>query len=173
MTGHKSHLRKSAQQLKTYHAAVQRPSSNINPDELRVYNKVRDLMRADMQQMQQQPPPVGSPQVHQVANPQLAASPLRAYHTHMRHQPRYMGQVCYTQPDLYAQPAYQPPAQHVPVNMNRQHFMDPRTHMPAPIRANAATVPTTHMPHPQPTDDDLIAAGMRYYATQAGQQDFR
>ena len=99
-----------APQLKTYHAAVQRPSSNINPDELRVYNKVRDLMRADMQQMQQQPPPVGSPQVHQVANPQLAASPLRAYHTHMRHQPRYMGQVCYTQPDLYAQPAYLPAA---------------------------------------------------------------
>lgn len=44
-------------------------------------------------------------------------------------------------------------------------------HMPAPLHANVASM--TNEFFPPPTQDDLIAAGMRYFATQAGSQDFQ
>ena len=38
------------------------------------------------------------------------------------------------------------------------------------VRANIARLAQAGLP--QPTDDDLIAAGMKYYAAQTGRQDF-
>lgn len=47
----------------------------------------------------------------------------------------------------------------------------PHPHMPAPLHANTASM--TDEFFPPPTQDDLIAAGMRYFATQSGSQDFQ
>ena len=47
----------------------------------------------------------------------------------------------------------------------------PQPHMPAPLHANVASM--TDEFFPPPTQDDLIAAGMRYFATQSGSQDFQ
>ena len=45
-----------------------------------------------------------------------------------------------------------------------------RPHMPAPLHANTASIAGELFP--APTTDDLIAAGMRYFNTQIGSQDF-
>ena len=89
------------------------------------------------------------PHAHHHYNPNYPyGSPLRAFHTAPR-QP--LGHPA-------TSTLLSPPA---PV----------RTHRPAPIRPN--TAPMMHDYFPQPTQDDLIAAGMRYYSTQTGPQDFQ
>ena len=62
------------------------------------------------------------------------------------------------QPVHHQQVAYQ---QHGP----------PAAFQPAPIVANNSAL--DHGDMPQPTQEDLITAGIRYYATQAGNQNFR
>ena len=68
-------------------------------------------------------------------------------------------------------PPHGPPQPHpqlpFPVQSGPQ---PPQPHRPAPLHANVASM--TNEFFPPPTQDDLIAAGMRYFATQSGSQDF-
>ena len=61
------------------------------------------------------------------------------------------------------QPTHHPPFTH-------QQPGQPTVFQPAPIAANNSSL--DHGTMPQPTQEDLITAGIRYYATQAGNQDF-
>lgn len=143
--------------LRTNQATMLNAPPAINDSDLRTYHKVSALISA------------GSPSKSPTAAtasatypPQTGAyhapaiSPLRAFHA-------ATGYAFPGQPMQYPQlGAYPPP----PYSHVLQHPAYPHS-VRAPVRTNAATMPRPNMP--PPTDDDLIAAGMRYYATQASQ----
>ena len=106
---------------------------------------------------------------------------------HHGHQPTYLGPRFPTPPMQHhssptrthlAPPAYAQPRQLFPSRGYSQQRPNPvypphqtQPHVPAPLHANVASL--TGEIFPPPTQDDLIAAGMHYFATQANSQDFQ
>ena len=97
--------------------------------------------------------------------------PLRAYH--VTHQPitaprhQHSIQPAHDPLSVHPHPFYQQPPAYSLKQPTAPHTERPSMSV---VRANVARL--THAGLPAPTDDDLIAAGMRYYATQSGRQDF-
>ena len=150
-------LRANNARLQQTHATA------IDADDLRAYNKVRAIIENNVQQRVP----------NMVHTPQTTAPPLRAFHAAPRYDHhRAPPPAYYADKHTNGQPGYPPrgPYQHGQPPAHPP-FAAPRIHMPAPIHANVAAFPQQRMP--PPTDDDLVAAGMRYFATQAGRQDFR
>lgn len=150
-----------APMLKANNSTLQQSQTTINADDLRAYNKVRLIMGTNRQHH----PHNG------IYPPHMLAQPLRAYHA----APAYGHQIPplsdYTKPNPLVQSAFAPPRGSYPNNHTATPpLQSPQPHMPAPIHANVSRFPSEYMP--SPTNDDLIAAGMRYFATQAGRQDF-
>ena len=163
--------------MKTNVSAIQHVPQSINADDLKTYHRVRALMdsqsnltpptavsAAASSSMMRTLPTLHQPQLQTGPCPQVMAPPVRAFHTAVTY-PMYHP-ASYAQPTIvYQQP---PPQQPHPYQLTQ-----PQLHMRPPIRANASNLHQQPGSMHPPTDDDLVAAGMRYYATQAGRQDFR
>ena len=137
----------------------------INEADMRAYNKVRNFMAAQSKSTPpstanpRPPPPPAQQHVPHGGYHHPVISSVRAFHAAVP----YPFQA---HPHLPARPPVYP----APVHPYAHPYMSPYAGHPAPVRSNAATMPQP--PMPPPTDDDLIAAGMRYYATQSGHQNF-
>ena len=166
----------ASQPLLTNSANMPNTGSMINPGDLRAYHRVRALINPSQNgsplpsgagyNYNRLPPPTGIMQPL-VPNPIIPAqsygSPVRAYHVSSSYSPSRQ------HPNGLALPFHQP--QPPPYSASPNLSPSPRTHAPAPMQSNFT--PLTSDNFPQPTQDDLIAAGMRYYATQTGRQDFQ
>ena len=102
----------------------------------------------------------------------LLGSPIRAPHATSAYGPAQRLPINMASPRLPLQQQLPPqpqPTHHPPFN----HLQpgQPTAFQPAPISANNSAL--DHGTMPQPTQEDLITAGIRYYATQAGNQHFR
>ena len=152
-------------------------TTNINDDDMRAYYKVRALIGDGDTPKRSAPahptPPASTPNHAcppvNVQNPPApgvyhapTAPPVRAFHASTTHSFPYPTRE-HLPPPAYRPTAYQPPfSYHVGHPHSQQ--MPPSQ----PVRTNTAGI------LPPPSDDDLIAAGLRYYANQAGhQQHFR
>ena len=151
--------------LRTNLAAVPNTASAIDDADMRTYHKVRGIMAAQSKQ------PLGLP-----VNPRGPPQPTQQLAPHSGyHQPTippvraFQAAVSYP---FQAQPHFlpQPPVYPIPGHPYAHPYASPYARHPAHVRSNAATMSQPAMP--PPTDDDLIAAGMRYYATQSGHQNF-
>ena len=154
---------------------------NINPDDFRAYQRVSAIM-CNNQTMHVMPParvhhPIppathtGYPHAHSPAR-SLHGSPIRTFHSAPAYgspqRPIFNGgppgfphrPQTYHHPQPFRQPAFLSP-NHGP----------PAPYAPAPIAANSSSIHTATMP--RPTQEDLVTAGIRYFATQTGDQDFR
>ena len=147
---------------------------HFHPHELRAYQRVSAIMHNDFARPALPPtpttgpvplaPPVGYAPLYPTTQ-HAVGSPIRAFHAAPAHgSPQ--------------RPSHFPPhpVYHQPQLLPRQLFptsthVQPPSHLPALTNANTSSL--QHGQIPQPTHEDLIAAGMRYYATQAGMQDFQ
>ena len=169
----------SARSIQNNNATITATGKDIRLSELRTYHKVRELMEPARHVPQnlsapsygsgQLPPrsghvhfPPARPPHYQPAR----GSPVRAYHAapafNSPPQPPVPHELMlphHRQPVYPARPPFRPP------------LLPTGVHTPAPMQANAASFASNHFP--QPSQEDLIAAGMRYYATQTGMQDFQ
>ena len=157
-------------------AAIPSPSRAVHPHQIQTYPRYQAMMQSPQSmttvtsgtahQHNHQPMHHGqfNPHLdHSITSYQQHGSPVRAYHTSVYPRqtlsPRVLPQPTQHHPPYPPQPGFHPPP--TPI----------RTHMPAPIQANIASITGNNFP--QPSQDDLIAAGMRYFATQTGMQDFQ
>ena len=149
------------------------PTNNdaVNSADIQSYHKVRALMAGVNPTPPRAQQPVFQPHQTRVTpiQPPPAAPPLRTFHVSHQHQqplqPVYDTRAVYPQPIYQQPPAYFPSQPAFPTSPSPQQ----RASMPV-VRANIARLAQAGLP--QPTDDDLIAAGMKYYAAQTGRQDF-
>ena len=136
-------------------------TNSISPNSMRTYHRVQALMTATQVQMPPSPaymqpmfptqrqPAAFYPATQHLAPPIInGPAPLQTYHV----APRYVT----------------PTRQTIPTNLMG---LPPRAPMPQMLQPYQQPRPQPQLQ--QPSEDDLIAAGMRYYATQAGNQDFR
>ena len=142
-------------------------NDTVNSVDIQSYHKVKALMAG----VNPTPPAaqLPKPQPQQMTpTPSGAPTAVRAFHiSHQYQQPRqrpYDPRAIYPQPVYQQPPPYFPGRPVFPTNPYHQHAS-----MPV-VRANVARLAQAGMP--QPTDDDLIAAGMKYYSAQTGRQDF-
>ena len=152
----------------------------INDSDILAYHKVRALMVSDPGTKQQPVSHMVAAPAHRAQTPMAtgayntpATSPLRAFHTSTaRGLPAQT--MIYPQFPMYGPSAYPLMAPHHMVMSyptSPQALPNQPAATPQPVRSNVAAVSHQHLP--PPTDDDLINAGIRYYATQAGNQHFR
>ena len=152
-------------------ATIPQTRPPLHPSHYQVYHHANTIMdngqHASVMQAQHpghaytQPPMqhlIGSP----VRNPHV----MPAYSSPQRLNINMASSVFRPPPQVYqrAQPVHH---QHVAY----QQHGPPAAFQPAPIAANNSAL--DHGDMPQPTQEDLITAGIRYYATQAGNQNFR
>ena len=136
-------------------------SDTVSPNSMRTYRRVQALMSKTQVQVTQHsayaPPVFTAPQLpttyyptaQHLTTPTISSqNPLHAYHV----APRYA-----------APPLHMAPPRHV---VHPQHAA-----MVPPLQPYQQQKAQPQLQ--RPSNDDLIAAGMRYYATQAGHQDFR
>ena len=154
--------------LHTNVSAIHNPTHVIRPDELHTYHKVRSIMQQSPTTAYQQNhhslhrTPTLPHTMYPKAPRPFYGPPLRAQQVFTTYNPGHQVLHTHTIPTHHQhqfQPTNIPPPRH-PMP----------THMPAPIQANGVSFNRDNFP--QPTQDDLIAAGMRYFATQSGMQDF-
>ena len=145
--------------LKVNHATS---GNTISPNSMRTYQRVQALMTATQMQTTHHtayaPPMFTTPQLapayypaaQRLTAPMInAPPPVHTYHV----APRYA-----TPPQPMAPPRQMALPPQVAMRTQPQPYYQPKPQQPQ---------------LQQPSEDDLIAAGMRYYATQAGRQDFR
>ena len=150
-------------------------TDTINQEDLKAYHKVRSLMGIHTAPTSQPAPyphhasaNVYMPPAHPAPT---SPPPVRTFNTTTAYGHHYQPPA-YVQPSAYIAPAHHPygiahqyPATNLPLPVAHHPSY------PAPIRANISNLRQPGMP--QPTEDDIIAAGMKYLATQAGRQDFQ
>ena len=159
--------------------ATATPNVSINASDMQTYRRVKAFMQTasatpaapvnPQNPVQNPTPPFTQPQ-HQFVQQMTPTPTIRAlqlaHHYSPHHQPMMYGvQTAYPQIP-YLQPSTFPtmhPALSAPATSPQ------RPTMPI-VRANVAALSQAGLP--PPTDDELIAAGMKYYASQSGRQDF-
>ena len=107
----------------------------------------------------------------------MAPTPIRAYHPPVMNANPYQVAAHAHQTSVHQLPHYQQHQQPRSVLPAGEHMLMGTPHapgrdlVPKALQANVSNV--KHTAVPPPTDDDIIAAGLRYYAAQSGNQHFR
>ena len=147
-------------------------NTTISPNSLRTYHRVRSLV--EVQQRQQPRYPAYAPPPYTTPPPQPQPYAMQ-HHMHPALMTNRAAMHVHHTATHHGQPQRTPAAQHFPysapppTSLYGHHNMKNsvlRQHVPP----HNLQQQLHHLP--QPSEDDLIASGMRYFATQAGHQDF-
>ena len=158
--------------------APPQPAQTISPADLDAYYRVRATMEQSLRPAQPRPPPspIRAYQAH-TSQQQHIPPPAAAYPYHggpaTANQPRHMYPPTATQPHYpqrlpfpyHPHPAYQPSVPRLPQGPAARPIRPS-------VQAHVASMYNPNNGIPPPSDDDIISAGMRYYANQAGGQHF-
>ena len=136
----------------------------ISLSDLEVYHRVRATMESSFRSARPRPPPPTAMQFN------APPAPLHAFHTstgYSRYRPHFGG----WHPAYSARPPNTPSPHSTPRPPHAAQRGIPVHAVPQPFQSYMTGVnPNNGIP--APTNDDIISAGMRYYANQAGGQHF-
>ena len=132
----------------------------VSNREMQAYYKVQDAF--EQSTLGRQQTPVQTPQPPSPMRHAPQQRPMQTFQSTFRQRPPNTFQQRFNTQNQMQRPAF-----HAPINL--QHAV-PANQAPYYFRPQV-TGPPQHA-YPGPTEEDIISAGMRYYANQTGSQDF-